>query len=316
VLGTAPCGNTNCNELLRTRDGGKTWVTLPRPPLPVADTIGVQRRIRFANLNDGWIYGPGLWVTHDGGATWNRPSIQGLAPDTPVTALETDGEVAHAVFISTAPDVTVVTSPVGRDQWRAAAVTIPIGAGPVPAPQLVVQGVGGWIIENNRTVVGGARLDKGQWVAWKSPCADKGGSAVITASTPTDVVVVRNEGVWTGGPISQNVFVSSDGGATFHEISQPIKGDWRVDGVASSGADTIVIGGSGVNTPLSLNATFDGGRSWSTVYYGPANASWSDLGFTGPTQGIAIVHSEGGDQLLMTTDGGHHWNPIDFYAGH
>ena len=29
VLGTAPCGLTNCEELLRTRDGGQTWVALP-----------------------------------------------------------------------------------------------------------------------------------------------------------------------------------------------------------------------------------------------------------------------------------------------
>ena len=43
VLGTAPCGLTNCMELLRTRDGGQTWVALPRPPMPVADSNNVQQ---------------------------------------------------------------------------------------------------------------------------------------------------------------------------------------------------------------------------------------------------------------------------------
>jgi hypothetical protein len=316
VLGTAPCGLTNCEELLRTRDGGQTWVGLRRPPMPVADSSDVQQRhVRFANLNDGWIYGPDLWVTHDGGATWKQPSVEGLSRDTPVTALETDGEVVHAVFISATTQVTIITSPVNRDAWHAAPVTIPIGAGPVPAAQLVVQGKGGWIIENDRTVVGGARVENGEWVAWQPPCLDKGGPAVLTASTPTDVVVVCHEGVWTGPDITENVFVSNDGGTTFHEIGAPMAGDWEVDGVASPGPDTIVVAGI-ANGSRVLEATFDRGHSWTAVRSEPAGGSWSDIGFTGPTQGIAIVHLEDGGELLMTTDGGHTWNPIDFYAGH
>jgi photosystem II stability/assembly factor-like uncharacterized protein len=54
---------------------------------------------------------------------------------------------------------------------------------------------------------------------------------------------------------------------------------------------------------------------WSDVYNAPKQGTWSDLGFTGPTQGIAVVHLEDGGELLMTTDGGHSWNPIDFYGG-
>ena len=318
VLGTAPCGLTNCEELLRTRDGGHTWVALPPPPVSVADRNAVQqRRVRFANLNDGWIYGPDLWVTHDGGATWKQPSAEGLSADTRVMGLETDGALVHAVFISTTTQVTIITSPVNRDAWRAAPVTIPIGAGPVPAAQLVVQGAGGWIIENDRTVVGGARLENGKWVSWQPPCIDKGGVAIPTASTQNDVVAVCNEGVWSGDTtnITQNVFVSSDGGTTFHETAAPVADNWQVDGVASAGPNTIVIAGI-VNASQVLEATFDGGHSWSAVYNAPANGTWSDIGFTGPTQGIAIKHLEDGGQLLMTTDGGHTWNPVDFYAGH
>ena len=281
--------------------------------MPVADSSDVQqRRVRFANLNDGWIYGPDLWVTHDGGATWNQPSVEGLSPDTPITALETDGEVVHAVVEPS----TIITSPVDRDAWRAAPVTIPIGAGPIPVAQLVVQGAGGWIIKNNRTVVGGARLENGQWVAWQPPCIDKGGPAVLTASTPTDVVVVCHEGVWSGPTVTENVFVSSDSGSSFREVTSPTAGDWQVDGVASAGPETIVIGGTHPDGSLVLVATFDGGQTWSSAYNAPKQGTWSDIGFTGPTQGIAIVHLEDGGELLMTTDGGHTWNPVDFYAGH
>ena len=107
---------------------------------------------------------------------------------------------------------------------------------------------------------------------------DKGGVAIITASTPTDVVAVCNEGVWTGDPagITQNVFVSSDGGTTFHEVTQPVSGNWQVDGVGSAGPDTIVVAGVANGSGV-LEATFDGGQSWAAVHseYG----SWSDVGF-------------------------------------
>jgi photosystem II stability/assembly factor-like uncharacterized protein len=311
VLGTAPCGLTSCMELLRTRDGGQTWVALPQPPMPVANDRGIERRVRFANLNDGWIYGPDLWATHDGGATWNQATVEGLAQDTPVTALETDGKVVHAVVEPS----TVITSPVDRDDWHKAPVLIPIGAGPIPSAQLVVQGTSGWIIENNRTVVGGARLESGKWTAWQPPCIDKAGPVVLTASTPTDVVLVCHEGVWGNGPPTENVLVSSDAGTTFHEITAPLTGDWQVDGVASAGPDTIVVAGV-ANGSRVLEATFDGGHSWTAVHSEPGGGSWSDIGFTGPTQGIAIAHLEGGGELLMTTDGGHAWTPVDFYAGH
>lgn len=310
VLGTAPCGLTNCMELLRTRDGGQTWVALPQPPMPVANDRGIERRVRFANLNDGWIYGPDLWATHDGGATWIQPSVDGIASDTPVTALETDGKVVHAVVEPS----TVITSPVARDAWQAAPVSIPIGAGPVPVAQLVVQGASGWIIENNRTVVGGARLENGKWTVWQPPCIDKAGPAVLTASTPTDVVVVCHEGVWGNGPPTENVLASSDSGTTFHEIAAPLTGDWQVDGVASAGPDTIVVAGL-ANGSRVLEATFDGGHSWTAVHSESGSGAWTDIGFTGPTQGIAIAHLEDGGELLMTTDGGHTWTPVDFYAG-
>ncbi len=60
--------------LADTSDGGQTWRALPPPSAIVyhsdfADPRAVQH-LRFANEQRGWAYGPGLFMTQDGGLTW------------------------------------------------------------------------------------------------------------------------------------------------------------------------------------------------------------------------------------------------------
>jgi hypothetical protein len=52
----------------------------------------------------------------------------------------------------------------------------------------------------NRTVVDGARLQKGQWVRWKPPCDDAGTPAELAASTATDLVAFCTDGRADLGP--------------------------------------------------------------------------------------------------------------------
>jgi photosystem II stability/assembly factor-like uncharacterized protein len=58
-----------------TQDGGKTWLPSPAPAAGQSWRIRgagapQARYIRFANQQDGWIYGPGFFSSHDGGFTW------------------------------------------------------------------------------------------------------------------------------------------------------------------------------------------------------------------------------------------------------
>lgn len=74
VLGDAPdCGNPVCTSMVRSADGGRTWVGIPAPVAEVGgDTPDAVREIRFATPTDGYAYGPTLFETHDGGRTWAR----------------------------------------------------------------------------------------------------------------------------------------------------------------------------------------------------------------------------------------------------
>jgi photosystem II stability/assembly factor-like uncharacterized protein len=319
VLGTTPCGASSCLAIARTQDGGGTWTSLNPPPTTFSAgtaSTGVDG-IRFANSLDGWVYGPDLWATQDGGNTWTRITLLGWSAPT-FEDLETAAGVVHAVFLDTDQDVAVriATSPVGSNSWQVSPTAVTLGAGPIPVPQLVVQGSAGWILEDDRVVVGGAHLVGGGWESWKPPCTQVNGPAALAASSSQDLIAVCDQGVW--GPASPTGFrawVSSNGGASFSLLPTAVP-DTAAPGPLASPDPSVAALASGSD----ILATFDGGSTWTTVYIGPASQGIDYLGFTTTTQGVAIelespicnnssCTSPAGS-LLMTHDGGHEWAPV------
>lgn len=315
ALGTAPCGSPPCTSLVRTRDGGKSWAGVPAPlaELSVGQSPGVDR-IRFADPANGWAFGPDLWATHDGGGHWSAVSLPGEDKGSKVRDLAAAAGVAHAVVFGS-NSVHILSSPVGADAWRASPTTVPVGAGPVPRAQLVLQGSSGWVVEVDRTVVGGARLDGGAWLPWKPPCVDAGGPMVLAAASPTDLVAICDEGIWTGSTPVINARVSGDGGTRFSSPSKVpaplLPGSTRA--VAASAPRTMVVAGSTSDGTAVLVATFDGGGVWTTVERG-GKSQWNDVGFTSANQGVVVeVPSDArAGSLLMTVDGGRTWNAVAF----
>jgi hypothetical protein len=272
---------------------------------------------------DGWVYTTNpsrLWSTHDGGASWHQVVVPGLTPEASIVGMEAAaGHVDVAIVPDYATTVHLEVSPVARDAWSDMDSGVPTGAGPVPSTQLVLQQSRGWLLQNDRTVVGGFELNPaGRWTAWTPPCQTANGSAALTASRPSNLVAVCSEGVWgparnlpagagTASP-STWLFQSSDGGASFGAVGPvPLAAGSQV--VASPAPSTVVVGGS---SPA-LYATFDGGHTWQTVYQGTPGSGWSYLGFTTLTQGVAITSPPSGRAaMLMTRDGGHSWAPVSF----
>lgn len=305
--------------LRRTDDAGRTWRPVPTPPTVLTNSpypgAGVSR-VRFADVNDGWLFGPELWSTHDGGAHWGRQAIPGAAAQAPVQALETAAGVVHAAFFDVASDgegvVHIASSVTGSDAWRMAPVNVPTGAGPAPHVQMVIQGTAGWLVEVDRTVVGGARLAGGTWTSWTPPCSDAGGDADLAASSESDLVAVCHEGIYGGAGTSPSTrfYVSSDGGRSFSGTSQPLP-VLGTSGVASPAAGRAVVVATS-NPPSEqgeLLATSNRGMSWSAEDVLPLTDGVTELGFTSALQGVGILtHSDSQTgSLLMTFDGGRHW---------
>lgn len=314
VLGSVPCPSGACAALARTADAGRTWTSVAAPattispPTPDAalGEAGIGG-IRFADAADGWGFGPDLWSTHDGGRTWTR--IDRSAVGGRVLALGTAGGTTHLVVDDGQGRFLVVTSPATRDDFRATGVALPVGAGPVPELQLVLSGDAGWVLQNDRTVVNGARLRGGTWSAWTPVCADVVGPAYLAASSATDLVAACDVGLWAD-PKGGHLYLSRDGGTTAAEAGTKIP--VALSGsIASGSSGTVVVSGT-TDAGSVLEGTFDGGTTWSKVLdLGDAQAV--DLGFTTPDQGVVVaVEPSGAARFFMTRDGGRTWSAVAF----
>jgi hypothetical protein len=276
------------STLARTSDAGRTWSALPVPGgWKVSE-------LRFANADDGWAWGAQLWATHDGGHTWHQLVVPGGQGG--VYALEAAAGTVHMVVFD-GQAFRVATAPVHSDAFSLSlgAPSIPVGGGPVPTIQLVLQGRTGWVVEVDRTVVGGLQLVNGAWQPWTPPCVGTNGPAVLAASSPTELVAACDQGVWgPATPMGERLWASHDGGATWADTgSVPVQGPQAL----AAASPTVLVAGT--------EATFDGGATWTTVL--PTGAE-NDVGFTTSSQGVAIVQRS----LLMTRDGGHSWQEVRF----
>src|SRR5580704_5903816 len=208
VLGSAPCASGTCLALLRTLDSGRTWSSVQAPPTlfsPASSSDQGVSQVRFADPRDGWAFEPQLWSTHDGGVHWKQSSLPS------VWSLEAGGGHVHAVALDPSTNNYDLESSVTTGDAWVRTGSLQLGAGPVPAPDLVLQGTTGWAVEDDRIVVAGARLNSGHWVAWHAPCASNGGSAVISAATASSLVAVCEQGIWgpsgyTGPPAVRAYF--------------------------------------------------------------------------------------------------------------
>ncbi|MGD1034240.1 MAG: hypothetical protein ABR977_07395 [Candidatus Dormibacteria bacterium] len=296
--------------LARTQNGGSSWTSVTPPPTHFSGqateaSSGVSG-IRFANTEDGWAYGPELWATQNGGGSWSAISLPGVPAGSPVWSLETSGGVVvAAVEAAGTGSIRIETSPIGSSGWALSPATVEIGAGPIPDPQLVLQGSAGWLLENDRTVVGGALLQSGSWSSWTAACSTEQGAAALAASSSQDLMAVCDVGAYSGASPTEVAFVSTNGGAGFSALSTDLPSGCQGSTTLASPSTSVAAAGCGAG----IVATFNGGGSWGTVYAGGSGSTIAYVGFTTTTQGVAIATASGSDTgtLLMTRNGGESW---------
>lgn len=309
VLGTT-CAGTSCSaSLFRTDDAGSSWTSIPTPPI-VGDMPGDNAEVRFADPEDGWIVAQSgtapyteLWATHDGGSRWDAVTLPTPLTNESISDLEAANGEVYASFCG--DPVRIGMSPVNVSSWTPSTTTLQIGAGPVCGDQMVLQGTDGWLMNVDRTVIDGARLNDGSWSPWTPPCEESGGPGELAASDPNHLVAVCDGGVY-GGPAAVLLYFSSNGGTTFVPSPQSLPQDDYGPSASPSPGVIILASGEG-----DLMGSFDGGAEWSPVYSRPIGEGWLYLGFTTARQGVAI---DGDGTILMTFDGGHDWEPAQFPA--
>ncbi len=232
----APCPASGCTVLARTDDTGQHWHRVGAPDAGLPDGGSGVSQVRFLNREDGWVFGPQLWATHDGGQTWNKISTYGDR----VISLETAGNRAFAVFARCGGTGSGWNTGCDSYQLYSAAAAggawtqVPGGSGPGTA-SLVLTSRSGYLLgqdAGNLTLSSGpvtgtswgapAALPCGQQAGTPSSGAapESGGStgaaarpgpaALVAASSPSNLFLLCTGRAASGTP--GTVYMSDDGG--------------------------------------------------------------------------------------------------------
>jgi hypothetical protein len=277
LLGGAPCSSPPCTSILRTDNGGRSFVGTPAPR-----TAKVSQ-LRFANAADGFAYDSQLWVTHDAGATWHQVRLGGA-----VTEVAIAGGFAYAlVRYGHKGAGRLERAPLGSDTW-----TTLTGAGSAYAglwahghDVLVGSGGGATLAVSHDA---GVSFTQASSPSKGLPCDfEEPDSGVVWAHCATGT----ESATWR----------STDSAGSFQSVRGPSLPNSALFAAASP--TTAVVGAT------TLDRTIDGGAHYARVSGVGSVTAWQYLGFTDATHGVAIGYigsspTPDGERLYITTDGG------------
>ena len=296
LLGSQPCSSGACPAILRTTDGGPTFKAIQAPPGPLATSVSGNvgySQIRFADANNGFAYGPDLYVTHDGGASWKPVAVGGRVGDLEISA----GEAYAIVTDGAGTSGHLMRSPVDQDQWAVVPAAGAVSGGLwVLGHEVIVQsGSDGPRPEVLVSQNGGEGFSRQPAPSPGLPCAFEAQSAqVIWAHCVTGT----ESGIWR----------SSDyitGFTPVHGAGLAPLPNSAAFGAASN--TTAVVG------DRQLYRTGDAGQTWTAV--GPSGiARWTYIGFSDATHGVALGYAGSiapqNEQLFYTTDAGQSYHLV------
>lgn len=298
--------------LLQTGDGGRTWRSLPAPPVRYpADNDQPD-----ATWADGVIAvtdGTHIVATRDAGRHWFAVRIAGVSGSYFVGKIViADGRIFALVTTQGAsPNAAVYSGPVKTGVLR-------------PVRGLSISG---GIAYGDITAVGGVlQVDLGadyttekywysrngvRFVSAALPCPDttsallagvrQGKVVALCSGSPSDVGPGEND---------KQVWIAARLGGKFSS-SGPVFISPNPQGFAAASARDMTVA-----TTFYLQVTFNAGKTWATKLPQQNGAFWTDLAFPGATTGVAVLSTvnNAGDQVAAvyrTTDAGRTWHALN-----
>jgi hypothetical protein len=317
VIGQAgpPCTTSDCTSLAGTSDYGSSWYGVSAPVAPGPDGSAGVSQLRFANIRDGWAFGPALYETSEGGWPWRQEDTFGQR----VIDVEAAGGHAYALFgtcTGTGPDYTATctsfslyTSVAGSTTWTP--VVVPAGFAQMAssaAPILVISGGATvYVLTPSGQVLSGP-VAGGTWQsAGQAPCkpgsqAGRLPSGAQLAAGPSLLLTCETQAAGGG---TQTVLYTSSNGAT-----------WQAAGVvgaagAPASLASAAAGQAVLATSTGIYYSADGGKTWGTATFSGSapTGGFSYVGMTNQSQGVAVPANSQLGEIFVTRNGGRTWSP-------
>ncbi|GEM_PF-2869387 len=335
VFGVANCGPGSCPAIAKTKDGGKSWSLIQAPVSLVRE--GNLRNyadygMRFVDELNGYVYGPDLYATHDGGVSWQKITLEGLPTPSSVFSLETTGTKTYLIAgtpnVDPSPNYLYISnSPAG--DFVQSKYGFPTGT----PTRISANAYGAVIVANNSGALALPTDPNGYlyyqasetstWTHLKAKCpGDFPGTPVAALASPvsgstTPQLLLGCGGGVAAGSQEKTVLKSTDL-TTFTKTKKdpPLSGD--LEAIASPDGKTIAVGASSGATFIYVSS--DGGTSWKTAFSDTTSGGSlvHDLVFIDATKGSAVegYATTPGTRtsifLIMTRDRGISWQEITF----
>lgn len=279
---------------------------MPTPTAPLANNPRNLAHVVFATPLDGWAYGPDLFATHDGGATWSQVSNLGGDVDSVTYADGVVWALVHSACTGSGPHdrcayALLVSADHGRS-WSPAAAQPPVHELGVT----VLRPGGGLALLFSGTVAvshdGGA-----SWSSFPAPAACP---SELPAYAQGDLWLICRLGRASGAEL-RHVLRSSDDGATWMEVFSQFAPGYAQFLAAVSAQHAFLGVGRG-----SLLRTDDGGRTWSPAIpaLGNSYANVSAVVFVDGLHGWMAddddLTGRSGAAIWRTADGGLQWQRV------
>jgi photosystem II stability/assembly factor-like uncharacterized protein len=283
--------------------------------------------VLFADALNGYVFGPALWTTHDGGGSWQRLiQVAGISSFYVASMVASQGAVYALIsdwdnqFGGEGGHARLVTAQARSDAF---ALVYDFGSDVYPSGTLVASGSTVYSLAQSAVVrIEGTRVT--------TASVPPGCPGQLAASRSTDLLLVCGSAAGGGSFGNREVYGSVNSGQTWSRLKDPGQGDgFDQDGIADGGQGHAIIGTLGAGGS-GLLVTSDYARTWTMrLSMRDSGAGFADLAFQSPSQAVCVHDPAGAINaqrllpspplpipypatLWETTDGGVNWHLIHF----